>query len=166
MFIESESKNSIMSAGKVVGIYISPQRGEPTLSVERIHVIPGKGIKGDRYFRKTELGEKPSKSGLEITLIELEAINAIVRDEGIQITPGQTRRNIITHGVSLNELVGCVFTVGTIQLRGVRLCEPCSYLANQTDPRILSAMAHRGGLRAEILDEGFINLNDIIATNT
>ena len=150
-----------MKTGNVVGIYISPQRGQPTQAVEQIHVVPGKGINGDRYFRETEKGEKHSKSGQEITLIEIEAIEAL-SDEGIPITPGQIRRNIITQGVSLNNLVGCIFQVGSIQLRGVRLCEPCNYLANLTDPRVLPALTHRGGLRAEIIEEGYIKLNDAI----
>jgi MOSC domain-containing protein YiiM len=151
-----------MSVGKVVGLYISPSRGEPTRSVEQIYVAPGKGIIGDRYFRQTEIGERHPKSGQEITLIEMEAIEALCQDEGIQISPGQTRRNIITCGVSLNDLVGFIFTVGNIQLRGVRLCEPCNYLASRTDPRVLPALAHRGGLRAEIITEGIININDLI----
>jgi MOSC domain-containing protein YiiM len=151
-----------MSVGKVIGIYISPMRGEPTSSVDQIYVVPGKGIKGDRYFRQTDTGEMHTKSGQEITLIEMEAIEALRQEEGIQVTPGQTRRNIVTSGVSLNDLVGAVFTVGNIQLRGVRLCEPCNYLASRTDPRILPALTHRGGLRAEIITEGVISINDNI----
>jgi MOSC domain-containing protein YiiM len=150
-----------LPSGKVVGIYISPERGQPTTSVEQIVVIPGKGIRGDRYFRQTEKGEVHSKSGQEITLIEMEAIESLIH-EGIKVTPGETRRNIITLGVPLNDLVGCSFMVGDIQLKGIRLCEPCNYLADLTDPRILAALVHRGGLRAEIITEGSIHLNDSI----
>jgi MOSC domain-containing protein YiiM len=150
-----------MPHAKVVGIYITPKRGQPTMSVEQIYVLPGKGIRGDRYFRQTDKGEVHSKSGQEITLIETEAVESLI-SEGIQVTPGETRRNIITVGVPLNDLVGCSFMVGDIHLRGVRLCEPCNYLSNLTDPRILAALAHRGGLRAEIITEGSIHLNDTI----
>jgi MOSC domain-containing protein YiiM len=125
-------------------------------------VIPGKGIEGDRYFCQSGMGNVPSKPGRELTLIEIEAIEAIRQEDGIQISPDQTRRNIVTRGVSLNELVGQVFRIGDIQLRGIRLCEPCNYLANRTDPRILHSMTHRGGLRAEIISDGTIYLNDII----
>jgi MOSC domain-containing protein YiiM len=55
-----------------------------------------------------------------------------------------------------------LFFIGNIQLRGVRLCEPCQYLADRTDPRILKAMAHRGGLRADIITEGNIHIDDTI----
>ena len=151
-----------MTNGRVEGIYISPNRGEPTIFVEHVHVVPGMGIEGDRYFKPPGTTEARSKPGCELTLIEIEAIEAICKEDGIQITPDKTRRNIVTRGVSLNELVGSVFTIGNIQLRGVRLCEPCNYLANQTDPRILNSMAHRGGLRAEIISEGIIHIKDVI----
>lgn len=132
--------------------------------VEQAHVVPGKGIEGDRYFNQHETSIADSKPGREITLIEMESIEAICREDGVIISPDQTRRNIVTRGVSLNDLVGQRFNIGTIQLRGIRLCEPCNYLASRTDPRILHSMAHRGGLRAEIITEGIIHVNDIITT--
>ncbi len=153
-----------MSLGKVEGMYITSKRGEPTVFVEQVHVVPGKGIEGDRYFIRSGTSNADSKPGHEITLIEMEAIEAICQEDGVNITPDQTRRNIVTRGVSLNNLVGQLFSIGTIQLRGIRLCEPCNYLASRTDPRILHSMAHRGGLRAEIISEGIIHINDIITT--
>lgn len=154
-----------MHFGKVEGIYITPHRGEPTILVEQVHVVPGMGIEGDRYFTQPGKSGDHSKPGREITLIEMEAIEAICQEDDIYITPDQTRRNIVTRGVSLNDLVGRVFKIGTIQLRGIRLCEPCNYLASRTDPRIMHTMAHRGGLRAEIISEGIIHINDIITTS-
>jgi len=153
-----------MSIGKVEGIYITPNRGEPTVLVEQVHVVPGMGIEGDRYFTQQGMTNVDSKPGQEITLIEIEAIEAICQEEGVNITPDQTRRNIVTRGVSLNDLVDQFFSIGVIQLRGIRLCEPCNYLASRTDSRILHSMAHRGGLRAEIISEGIIHVNDIITT--
>ena len=153
-----------MSIGKVEGIYISPNRGEPTMLIDQAHVVPRMGIEGDRYFTRHGTRKADSKPGREITLIEMEAIEAICQEDGISITPDQTRRNIVTRGVSLNDLVGQHFKIGTIQLRGIRLCEPCNYLAGRTDPRILHSMAHRGGLRAEIISEGIIHINDVIIT--
>lgn len=153
-----------MSLGKVEGIYICPKRGEPTVLIEQAHVVPGMGIEGDRYFTRHRTTNPASKLGQEITLIEMEAIEAICHEDGVIITPGQTRRNIITRGISLNDLVDRSFRIGAIQLRGIRLCEPCNYLASRTDPRILHSLVHRGGLRAEIITEGIIHINDIITT--
>ena len=149
-------------AGKVVAIYIAPAQGEPTVYIEQAHLVPRMGIEGDRYYYLAQKSGKDSKSGHALTLVEMEAIEAICQQDGIPLTPDQTRRNIVTRGISLNDLVGRVFTIGAIQVRGVKLCEPCSYLAGRTDPRILSSMVNRGGLRAEIISEGIINLNDII----
>lgn len=150
------------SIGKVVAIYIAPARGEPTIYVEQAHLVRGMGIEGDRYFNLAVNKNADFKPGHELTLVEMEAIESICQQDGIPLTPDQTRRNIVTRGIPLNDLVGRVFTIGTIQLRGIRLCEPCSYLAGRTDPRILTSMAHRGGLRAEIISDGIIYLNDII----
>jgi MOSC domain-containing protein YiiM len=149
-------------SGIVKAIYIAAEKGEPTLSVDQVHIVPGLGIEGDRYYQLLSNPDKPPKSGRELTLIELEAIEYMRDIEGVQITPEKTRRNIITSGIALNDLVGCEFQIGNVQLRGVRLCEPCQYLADLTDKRILQAMVHRGGLRVEIITEGIISINDII----
>jgi MOSC domain-containing protein YiiM len=152
-----------LNLGVVEGIYIALHHGEPTKLVKQIHVVPGKGIEGDRYFYQPEMKNVNSKPGCELTLIEIEAIEAICQEDGIQITPDQTRRNVVTRGVSLNNLVDHIFSIGGILFCGVRLCEPCNYLASRINPRILHSMAHRGGLRAEIITDGIIHLNDIIS---
>jgi MOSC domain-containing protein YiiM len=151
-----------VNAGTVEAIYIAPVRGEPTEYVEQAHVIPGMGIEGDRFFDQPGPDGIHSKPGRELTLIQIEAIESICNQDGIAISPDQTRRNIITRGVSLNDLVGQDFMIGSVRVHGVRLCEPCDYLASRTDPRILLSMAHRGGLRANILTEGMINIQDKI----
>jgi MOSC domain-containing protein YiiM len=151
-----------VNLGVVDSIYIAPARGASTEFVEQVHVVPGMGIEGDRYFIQPEAKDLHSKPGQELTLIEIEAIEAMCLEDGIQISPGQTRRNIVTRGVSLNELVDHDFNIGDVRLRGIRLCEPCNYLANRTDPRILHSMTHRGGLRAEIISDGVIHLHDVI----
>ncbi len=152
-----------MNLGTVEGIYIAPARGEPTEFIKHVHVVPGKGIEGDRYFYQHGTSDVSYKPDRELTLIEIEAIEALFREDGIQITPDQTRRNIVTRGVSLNNLVGRDFIIGNIQVHGIRLCEPCEYLANRTDPRVLKSLAHRGGLRAQIISDGIIHLNDKIS---
>ena len=153
-----------MTSGKVEAIYIAHQQGEPTILVNQVHAVPGMGIEGDRYFGRHDIPSKHARPGREITLIELEAIESMNQEEGIPIKPGETRRNIITRGIALNELVDRVFYVGNVQLRGVRLCQPCQYLADRTDPRVLASMSDRGGLRAEIITEGIIHINDTITT--
>ena len=147
-----------MFKGNVASIHIATAIGEPTTAVAEVRAIPGKGLVGDRNY--TEAG---TKAGEQITLIEREALDALNEESGIQLAPGESRRNIETSGVPLNHLVGQEFTVGEVRLRGIRLCEPCQTLAGMTNARVLPGLVHRGGLRAEILSEGVIRPGDVIA---
>lgn len=149
-----------MINGTVHSIHITPDFSQPTHPVEEIHAVPNRGLVGDRYFGETGVGKKRPGTGRDITLIELEAIEALQREEGIQLTPGEARRNIVTQGIALNHLIDKEFQVGEVRLRGVRLCEPCEHLASLTQPRVLPALVHRGGLRAEILTDGMIRIGD------
>lgn len=152
-----------MFKGIVHSINITSDPGAPMVSVDEIAAFPGLGLKGDRYFGETGIGHKRAGTGRDITLIELEAINALDTEEGIQLAPRDARRNIVTQGVPLNHLVGKEFSVGEVRLRGVRLCEPCNHLASLTDQKVLPGLVHRGGLRAEILTQGNIKIGDEIS---
>lgn len=149
-----------MLTGTVHSIHITPNFGEQTHPIDEIHTIPNLGIEGDRYFGPTGVGQKRAGTGRDITLIEIEALEAIYRETGIELSPGESRRNIVTQGVPLNHLVDKEFQVGEVRLRGIRLCEPCQHLASLTQPEVLPALVHRGGLRAEILTEGYIRTGD------
>lgn len=151
-----------MFTGSVYSINITSEPGAPMVSVNEISAFPGLGLLGDRYFGETGKGHKRPGSGRDITLIEIEAIQALDIEQGIKITPGDARRNVVTAGVPLNHLVNKEFTVGDIKLRGVRLCEPCEHLASLTEPGVLPGLIHRGGLRAEILTPGIIRVGDEI----
>ena len=87
---------------------------------------------------------------------------ALQRDYQVEIDPGEARRNIVTRGVPLNQLVGREFEVGATRLRGTRLCEPCSHLEGLTRKGVVRGLVHRGGLRADILAEGTIRVGDDI----
>jgi MOSC domain-containing protein YiiM len=95
-------------------------------------------------------------------LIEIESIEALVREKNVEITPSAARRNLVTRGVPLNHLVGCEFHVGIVRLRGTRLCEPCQYLEGLTTKGVLAGLIHRGGLRADIISGGTIRVGDLV----
>ena len=78
----------------------------------------------------------------EITLIEIEAVEALARENNIQIEPGVARRNLVTRGVPLNHLVEREFQVGSVRLRGTRLCEPCQYLEGLTIKGLMAGLIH------------------------
>jgi len=145
----------------VVSIFVTEKSGQPMQSVESVEAVAGKGLVGDRKFRNPahKLKDTPDR---ELTLIESEAIEAVNRDYALHLDAIETRRNILTQGVSLNHLVGKEFSVGPVRLRGIRLCEPCKHVEALTRPGIMRSLVHRGGLRAEILESGIVQVGNPI----
>ena len=148
--------------GEVVSISIAPEEGAPTVRVDEVRAVPGRGLEGDRYFHLLGKFSRKQDPGREVTLVESEAVEALARDYGIALEDGATRRNITTVGVPLNHLIGRDFRVGDAVLRGVRLCDPCGYLEKMTAPGVKKGLAHRGGLNAAIVSEGTIRRGDAI----
>ena len=151
-----------MFEGTVDSIHIAPVASEPTVSLEEAHAVPGKGLEGDRYFNREGTYSDRHGPDREVTLIEIETIQALERDYKFELSPGDARRNIVTRNVPLNHLVGREFQVGEVTLRGIRLNEPCAHLASLTQEKVLPGLVHRGGLRAQILSEGVIRAGDTI----
>ncbi|HEY3270005.1 MAG TPA: MOSC domain-containing protein [Geothrix sp.] len=147
--------------GRVESIHITPSAEATMCAMAEVTAIAGVGLEGDRYATRTGTFSAKPKPGRQITLIEAEAIEALERELGLTLAPGETRRNLVTRGVALNHLVGRDFTVGEVRLRGHELCEPRASLARMTaKPQILPGLTHRGGLRAEILEGGAIRVGD------
>jgi hypothetical protein len=115
-------------------IYTRAQPGGPTVPRLRARLAKGQGIEGDRYFG---IVEEPS---VNVTLIEAEAIEALLGELGLAVDFSITGRNLVTRGVQLNRWVGRDFMAGPVRLRGVELAEPCLTLG--------SAIAERLALRA------------------
>ena len=151
-----------MWEGKVVSLHIARQASAPMDSVESVRAVPGRGLEGDRYFAGTGYySDKPGEGGRELTLIETETLEALPA-LGVKLSAAESRRNIATTGVPLNHLVGREFRVGAVRLRGTRLCEPCRDLEGLTQAGAMAALIHRGGLRAQILNDGLIRVGDTI----
>jgi len=151
-----------MFRGNVVSIHIARGAAAPMESTQEVKVVAGQGLEGDRYFDGTGHWSKTPGVSREVTLIELETIEALERERSIAVAPGAARRNVVTRGVPLNHLVGREFQVGAVRLRGTRLCEPCAYLEGLTQAGVLTGLIHRGGLRAEVVTGGTIRVDDAI----
>ncbi len=152
-----------MWQGEVVGIYIAPGGSQPMQAVAEARAVTGKGLEGDRYFR--QVGTYSDKPGphREVTLIALEALEAVRRETGIALAPGKSRRNVVTRGVPLNDLVGQTFRLGPVRVRAVRLCPPCQHLEDLAGlPGVMKALVDRGGLRVQVLADGSIRVGDPI----
>jgi len=146
--------------GKIIAIFIRPQVGQPTRALSEVHMVPGRGLEGDHYYLKIGYPERKIDASREVTLVEIESIEAVRRDYKIPLDLGDTRRNLVTQDVPLNHLVGKTFRVGEVTMQGIRLCEPCSHLAELTQQAVLPAFVHRGGLRAQVLTEGNLRVGD------
>ena len=144
-----------MPQSSVEAIYLHGPQGEAMSRVEQATARAGLGLEGDRYFQPAG-----NEADREITLIEAEAVEAMVRDEKVPFEIAESRRNVVTRGVALNHLVGREFTVGGARLKGIRLCEPCDHLQKLTRPGVMKGLLHRGGLRAQILEGGPIRVGD------
>jgi len=151
-----------MFQGQLVEIYIGSVKRQNLQRVEQVEAIPERGLVGDRYFRRGAESNILGSPEQEVTLIEIEALEALPREEKLSLEPAQARRNLVTRGVPLNHLVNREFVVGEVVLRGIRLCEPCSHLESITVSGIQKALCHRGGLRAQILKGGVLRAGDSI----
>jgi MOSC domain-containing protein YiiM len=145
--------------GRVEGIFITPTHGELPQPVARVTAVAGRGLEGNRYFAED------AEPGRAITLVAAEAVEAMEAEHGISIEPRETRRNVVTRGVDVNALVGKRFRIGDVECEGVELCHPCRHLESMTKPGIIKGLAHRGGLNADILAGGEINIGDPVVVN-
>jgi MOSC domain-containing protein YiiM len=153
-----------MSAhGFVVSLHVAPTAAAPVQNRKQVEAVTGRGLDGDRYFHGVGTFSRDPGTGRHVTLVEIEAIEGLKRDYGVEIAPAQTRRNIVTRDVALNHLVDREFFVGKVRLRGTRLCEPCAHLERLTAHGAMRGLIHRGGLRAEIVTGGTIRIGDEIA---
>lgn len=150
-----------MSEASVVAIFTAPKKHVPLVSRDEIAAVAGQGLEGDRYFN-ADGWDEPKR---ELTLVELEAVEAANRDYDLGLELVDMRRQIVTKGVALNHLIGREFTVGNVKCRGVKLNEPCNHLRKLADKPLIKPMIHRGGLRAQILESGTIRVGDPIVTN-
>jgi MOSC domain-containing protein YiiM len=158
-FEEATATKPAAAPGVVEAIHIASAAGLPVRAVDAVRAIAGVGLEGDRYAygRGHYQDDRVSR---DLTLVESEALEALAREYGIELAVGETRRNLTTRGISLNDLVGRRFWVGDVLCQCTRLCEPCQYLADLTGKPLLRPLVHRGGLRADILRGAVIRQGD------
>src|SRR4029077_18758850 len=146
---------------RLLGIYVTAKAADIPQSVERVRALAGRGLEGDRYAAGIgTFSDRPGRR--DVTLIESEMLEAYQQQSGDKLSAAQARRNLLTQGVRLNDLVGREFKVGAVRLRGLRLSEPCTHLMRLTHPGTLRGLVHRGGLVAEVLCDGELAVGDKI----
>lgn len=148
--------------GNVVSLYIAPEPAKPMVGVPEVRTFADRGLEGDRFFRDSwNAAKRPDKA---VSLIEEETLQAAAAELGAETFADKSRRNIVTRGVPLIELLDREFTIGSVVMRGIRLFEPCAHLEKVSKlPGIFRALEHRSGLKAAILTDGVIRVGDSIA---
>jgi len=122
--------------------------------VSQIRCLAGRGVQEDRY-----LDYKSNYKG-QITFFEEEVYEDLcsrlaIRDRG----PEVFRRNVITRGLRLNDLIGKEFEVQGVRFFGVEECRPCYWMDRAFAEGAEAALKGRGGLRAAILSDGTLTVN-------
>jgi MOSC domain-containing protein YiiM len=144
-------------------IFVAPAARVDPVRVESAVAVAGRGLEGDRYYLGIGAFSRWPGEGRQVTLIEAEAVDAVRADAGVDLSDGRHRRNLVTRGVRLADLLGRRFRIGDgVLLRGQRLCAPCRYLDRLVGADVYRAMRGRGGLRAEIVTGGVIHVGDAI----
>ena len=142
---------------KVFKICITKESGKDLEDIDSISVIANKGIENDRYFKDD------NDKDVQLTLIEKENIDYYNSISKSDIPYINFRRNIITSGIKLNDLVGKELFVGNVKIKVHRLCDPCKYLQDKlNDNNLVKKLVNKGGLRCQVITDGIISVNDEI----
>ena len=142
---------------KILKIGISNLNNQKINEVDSIQVLANKGVVGDRHF--SEFNDPYN----QLSLIESENIDFYNLKYGLNIPYLNFRRNIVTKGVKLNDLVGKKFLVGNVKLEGIDLCRPCRHLTEVLNQdNIIKEFLRKGGLRCQVLSSSKINIGDRI----
>ncbi len=146
--------------GIVVSISIANVPGAPMASLNAAHLVPGRGIEGDRFYSE---GGPRSESGevtYEVTLVEQEALEALRNKQPSSAPGGSARRNLVVRGCPLRALTGRTFRIGEVTLRGLARHDSCfSPDINQANA---CASLYGADLGAQILTEGVIVVGDLV----
>ena len=123
----------------------------PLQEVDSIECVAGHGIRGDRFF-----DYKENYKG-QITFFSQEIFERLrARFPHVNKSPGVLRRNLLVSDVDLNALIGKEFEVQGVRFRGTAHCKPCFWLNTAFGLGAEEALAGQGGLRAQILTDGWL----------
>tara|TARA_B100002019_G_scaffold285083_1_gene293614 strand:- start:733 stop:1176 length:444 start_codon:yes stop_codon:yes gene_type:complete len=142
---------------KVLKLGITSNNNKKIEEVDSFEVLANKGVVGDRHFSEY------NDPYCQLTLIESENIDYYNTKFGLNIPYIAFRRNLITKGIKLNDLVGKKFLIGNVKVEGIDLCRPCKHLTEMLNQdNILKEFLRRGGLRCQILSSSKIQVDDRI----
>jgi len=137
------------------GHHGQPAGTHPIVECDRIECVAGCGVVGDRFF-----DYKSDHEG-QITFFGWEIYEALGRELGVHDRPASVlRRNVITVGMDLNELIGSEFEIQGVRFRGAEECRPCYWMDQAFAPGAEEFLRGNGGLRAVILTNGVLRKDE------
>lgn len=149
-------------SGTLRHLFVTESAGSPMTALEEVEAIAGAGLDGDRYATGKGKWSDRASEDRQVTLLEVEVLEALARDHDIELRPEESRRNLITQGVPLAHLVGKEFRVGSVTLCGGRLNQPCKYLEDLVDKPVMQPLLNRSGLNARVVTGGTIRAGDTV----
>lgn len=151
--------------GTVTGLALAPAAEAPMQLVTTARARTARGLEGDRYAvgGGTFSPRGRTRPGYDLTLIAEDVLDDLAA-AGHAISFAASRRNVLTRGIDVNELVGRTFRIGEVECAGLRLCEPCAHLERLSGPGVLRPLVNKGGLRVDVLGDGEIRIGDEIRT--
>lgn len=153
--------SSAVWQGRVISIFVAPKSAEEMVPLSSVRALADRGLEGDRFF--CDSWNAIARSDKAVSFIEDEVLELAAEELGLESIAQKTRRNIVTRGVPLIDLLHREFVVGDVRMRGIRLFEPCGHLVQVSKlPGIFKALNHRSGLKAAILTDGVIGVGDRI----
>ena len=144
-----------MDRSIVLDVRIAKDTHSPLVPLTIAHLVPQRGIEGDRYHYKLgsfSTGEIPA---YDISLIEEDMYQKLVLESLHTGNVKALRRNIVVSGCSLAMLIEQPFQIGTTLIRGL-VPRRLSYLPLEQ----LASMRLSTGIGAHVLSEGIICLGD------
>ena len=148
----------------VENIFITKTRREQPYEIEAAKLEAGKGIVGDRYHERAleflAVGDQVPSN--HISVISKEELAGFLERNNAEIDYADFRRNVLTSGIDLRELIGRQFKLGSALCQGIEDCDPCVFLAATVHRSVLPEMKEKAGLRAIILEDGDLKIGDTI----
>lgn len=138
--------------GSLTEIWSTAEAAAPMRRVPTARLVAGVGLAGDRYALGGGTWARYPDLEKQLTLIDRDDVAAVAAAVGADLSPGDTRRNLVTTGADLPALVGRWFAVGDALLFGMKRCPPCAHLERLTGTKLVKAMALRGGINAAVFD--------------
>jgi len=144
-----------MDRSIILNVRIAKDTVFPLKSLTTAHLVPNRGIEGDRYFYNLgsfSTGELPA---YDVSIIEEDMYLKLVQASLCTGNVKALRRNIIVSGFSLAMFIEQPFQIGTTLLRGIMPRRLIHLPLKEVVGMRLST-----GIGAQVLTEGIICLGD------